>query len=73
MAARQRSFESSVTAPNIGYYHYSDPPVLSLLTLRLALVSFAPPLGVWLAATWYGFYRAPRAPAVMLQSRPAQF
>jgi hypothetical protein len=51
-------FEQSVTGPNIGYYHYSYPPLLLLLTLPLALIPYVPALGVWLAATWYGFYRA---------------
>jgi Glycosyltransferase family 87 len=53
-------FEQSVTGPNIGFYHYSYPPLLLLLTLPLALVPYVPALGVWLAATWYGFYRALR-------------
>jgi Glycosyltransferase family 87 len=52
------AFEQSVTGPNIGPYHYSYPPVLLLLTLPLALIPYVPALGVWLAATWYGFYRA---------------
>jgi hypothetical protein len=51
-------FEQSVTGPNIGYYHYSYPPLLLLLTLPLALIPYVPALGVWLVATWYGFYRA---------------
>ena len=51
-------FEQSVTGPNIGAYHYSYPPVLLLLTLPLALIPYVPALGVWLVATWYGFYRA---------------
>ena len=53
-------FEQSVTGPNIGAYHYSYPPVLLLLTLPLALLPYVPALGVWLVATWYGFYRALR-------------
>jgi Glycosyltransferase family 87 len=52
------AFESSVTGPNIDLYHYSYPPVLLLLTAPLAVVPYVPPLGVWLAGTWYGFYRA---------------
>jgi len=52
------AFQQSVTGPNIGFYHYSYPPVLLLLTLPLALISYVPALGVWLTATWYGFYRA---------------
>jgi hypothetical protein len=52
------AFEQSVTGPNIGFYHYSYPPVLLLLTLPLALMSYVPALGAWLVATWYGFYRA---------------
>ncbi len=52
------AFQQSVTGPNIGFYHYSYPPVLLLLTLPLALIPYVPALGVWLTATWYGFYRA---------------
>jgi Glycosyltransferase family 87 len=52
------AFEQSVTSPAIGYYHYSYPPVLLLLTLPLALIPYVPALGVWLVASWYGFYRA---------------
>jgi hypothetical protein len=51
-------FEQSITGPNIDAYHYSYPPVLLLLTLPLALIPYVPALGVWLVATWYGFYRA---------------
>jgi Glycosyltransferase family 87 len=54
------TFEQSATGPNIGAYHYSYPPVLLLLTLPLALIPYVPALGVWLVATWYGFYRALR-------------
>jgi hypothetical protein len=53
-------FEQSVSGPNIGFYHYSYPPLLLLLTLPLAFVPYVPALGVWLVATWYGFYRALR-------------
>ena len=52
------AFEQSVTSPTIDFYHYSYPPVLLLLTLPLALIPYVPALGVWLVATWYGFYRA---------------
>jgi arabinofuranan 3-O-arabinosyltransferase len=52
------AFEASITGPHIDYYHYSYPPVLLLLTLPLAAVSYVPALGVWLATTWYGFYRS---------------
>lgn len=51
-------FEQSVTAQSIQYYHYSYPPVLLLLTLPLAVIPYVPALFVWLAATWYAFYRA---------------
>jgi hypothetical protein len=51
-------FEQSVSGPNIGFYHYSYPPLLLLLTLPLALIPYVPALGVWLVATWYGSYRA---------------
>ncbi|WP_271613753.1 glycosyltransferase family 87 protein [Bradyrhizobium sp. CCBAU 51627] len=51
-------FETSVVGPHIDFYHYSYPPVLLLLTAPLALVPYVPALFAWLAATWYGFYRA---------------
>ena len=50
-------FETSVVGPHIDSYHYSYPPVL-LLTAPLALLPYVPALFVWLASTWYGFYRA---------------
>jgi len=53
-------FEQSVTGPAIQSYHYSYPPMLLLLTLPLAFIPYVPALGVWLIATWYGFYRALR-------------
>jgi hypothetical protein len=52
------AFQASMTGPHIGFYHYSYPPVLLLLSLPLALISYVPALGVWLVATWYGFYRS---------------
>ena len=52
------TFEQSVTGPHIQFYHYSYSPVLLLLTLPLALIPYVPALGLWLVATWYGFYRA---------------
>ncbi len=44
----------------IAFYHYSYPPALFLLTLPLAALPYAPALGVWLTAGWYGFYRGLR-------------
>jgi hypothetical protein len=52
------TFQASVVGPHIDSYYYSYPPVLLLLTAPLALIPYVPALGVWLAATWYGFYRA---------------
>jgi len=52
------AFETSVVGPHIDLYHYSYPPVLLLLTAPLAVVPYVPALFVWLASTWYGFYRA---------------
>src|SRR6201996_5901075 len=54
------AFERSITGPDLDFYHYSYPPVLLLLMLPLALIPYVPALGVWLVATWYGFYRALR-------------
>lgn len=51
-------FETSLIGSQIDFYHYSYPPVLLLLTAPLALVPYVPALFVWLASTWYGFYRA---------------
>jgi Glycosyltransferase family 87 len=51
------AFEQSILGPHIHYYMYSYPPVLLVLTLPLALMPYVPGLGVWLVATWYGFYR----------------
>lgn len=56
-------FETSVVGQQIDSYHYSYPPVLLLMTAPLALVPYVPALFVWLAATWYGFYRALRLAA----------
>ena len=52
------AFERSITGPKLDFYHYSYPPVLLLLMLPVALVPYVPALGIWLVATWYGFYRA---------------
>lgn len=52
------AFEQSILGPHIHYYMYSYPPVLLILTLPLVLFPYVPGLGVWLVATWYGFYRA---------------
>ena len=38
-------FEQSVTGPNIGFYHFSYPPLFLLLTLPLALFPYVPALG----------------------------
>ena len=54
------AFEVSVAGPDLDLYHYSYPPVLLVLTAPLAAIPYVPALGVWLAATWYGFYRALR-------------
>jgi hypothetical protein len=54
-------FETSVVGSHIDTYNYSYPPVLLLLTAPLALIPYVPALGVWLAATWYAFYRALKA------------
>lgn len=51
-------FETLVVGPHIDFYHYSYPPVLLLLTAPLALLPYVPALFAWIAATWYGFYRA---------------
>jgi Glycosyltransferase family 87 len=51
-------FEQSILGLHIHYYTYSYPPVLLVLSLPLALMPYVPGLGVWLIATWYGFYRA---------------
>jgi arabinofuranan 3-O-arabinosyltransferase len=52
------AFEQSVTGPATGPYHYSYPPVMLLLTMPFALLPYVPALFVWLATSWYAFYRA---------------
>jgi len=52
------AFEQSVAGPATGPYHYSYPPVMLLLTMPFALVPYVPALFVWLATSWYAFYRA---------------
>jgi hypothetical protein len=54
------AFQQSVVGAPLDGYHYSYPPVLLLLTLPLAFVPYLPALALWLAAGWYGFYRALR-------------
>jgi hypothetical protein len=54
------AFQTSMAGPHIGFYHYSYPPVLLLLSLPLALIAYVPALGLWLLTTWFGFYRALR-------------
>jgi len=52
------AYETSVVGSHIGFYHYSYSPVLLLLSLPLAFISYVPALGIWLFTTWLGFYRA---------------
>ncbi|TYL91689.1 DUF2029 domain-containing protein [Bradyrhizobium rifense] len=51
-------FETSLTGFQIDFHNYSYPPVLLLLTAPFALLPYVPAFFVWLASTWYGFYRA---------------
>src|SRR2546421_8152052 len=43
------AFQQTVVGPLVGFYHYSYPPVLLVLTAPLALLPYVPALGVWLA------------------------
>ena len=52
------AFEQSVAGPATGPYHYSYPPVMLLLAMPFALLPYVPALFVWLATSWYAFYRA---------------
>ncbi len=53
-------FQESVVGPAVGFYNYSYPPVLLVLTAPLALVPYVPGLFLWLVSSWYAFYRALR-------------
>jgi hypothetical protein len=52
------AFEQAATAGVIGFYHYSYPPALLVLTAPLAALPYVPALAVWLTASWWAFYRA---------------
>jgi arabinofuranan 3-O-arabinosyltransferase len=54
------AFECWVAGASLDGYRYAYPPVLLLLTMPLAVIPYVPALLVWLAAGWYGFYRALR-------------
>jgi arabinofuranan 3-O-arabinosyltransferase len=51
------AFEQGLVGPAVGGYHYSYPPVMLLMSAPLALIPYVPALFVWLAASWYAFYR----------------
>jgi hypothetical protein len=52
------AFEQAATAGVIGFYHYSYPPALLVLTAPLAALPYVPALVLWLTASWWAFYRA---------------
>jgi arabinofuranan 3-O-arabinosyltransferase len=71
--------ETVVGASTLEFFHYSYPPVMLVLTAPLAALPYVPALAVWLAASWYAFYRAlclalPAAEARLLSlAAPALF
>ena len=54
------AFQQTIVGSPLDFYHYSYPPVLLLMSAPFALMPFVPGLFVWLAASWYAFYRALR-------------
>jgi arabinofuranan 3-O-arabinosyltransferase len=52
------AFEQTVVGSPLDFYHYSYPPVMLLLSAPFALLPYVPGLFVWLATSWYAFYRA---------------
>jgi hypothetical protein len=52
------AFELAATAGVIDFYHYSYPPALLVLTAPLAVLPYVPALALWLAGSWWEFYRA---------------
>lgn len=62
------AFQQNVAGPTLSGYHYSYPPVMLLLSAPIALIPYVPALFVWLAASWYAFYRVLRE---AVQSRGA--
>lgn len=53
-------FQQVLVGPALQLYHYGYPPVLLVLTAPLAAIPYVPALGLWLASSWYAFYRALR-------------
>ena len=54
------AFQQTIVGSPLDFYHYSYPPLLLLMSAPFALMPFVPGLFVWLAASWYAFYRALR-------------
>jgi hypothetical protein len=52
------AFERAATAGVVGFYHYSYPPALLVLTAPLAALPYVPALALWLTVSWWAFYRA---------------
>lgn len=52
------AFEQAATGGVIGFYHYSYPPALLVLTAPLAALPYVPALVLWLTGSWLAFYRA---------------
>ncbi|MGE0060444.1 MAG: glycosyltransferase family 87 protein [Xanthobacteraceae bacterium] len=52
------AFEQAATGGVIGFYHYSYPPALLVLTAPLAALPYVPALALWLSGSWLAFYRA---------------
>jgi hypothetical protein len=73
------AFEVSVAGPSLGFYHYSYPPTLLVLTAPLAFIGYIPGFAAWMLGGWFSFYRAlraaaPNGPALLLSlATPAVF
>ena len=57
------AFQEAIVGGTINPYHYGYPPLLLILTAPLAALPYLPGLAVWLATSWFAFYRA-LAPAM---------
>lgn len=52
------TFQQMIVGSPLDGYHYSYPPAMLLMSAPFALIPYVPALFVWLASSWYAFYRA---------------
>jgi len=57
---RYHKFVESIAGAPLKLFHYSYSPAVLILTLPFAALPYLPALAVWLASSWYAFYRALR-------------